>query len=95
MLKDLGRFINLCSFRSKFLYKALCDLRARINLMPLSIYKKIGLEEVKPTTIKLQLADRSYMFSKGEIENILAQVDIFVFLVDFVILDMEADNDVI
>lgn len=62
--------------------------------MSLSIYKKLGLGEVKPTTMKLQLANRSYIFRRGEIENILVKVDKFIFLADFVILDMEENKDV-
>lgn len=50
------------------------DLGASINLMPLPIYKKLGFGEVKPTTVKLQLSNRTYTFPKREIENILVKV---------------------
>lgn len=62
--------------------------------MPLSIYKKLGLGEVKPTTMKLQFADRSYIFPKGEIENLLVKVNQFTFPAGFIIIDMEEDKDV-
>ena len=62
--------------------------------MPLFIYNKLGLGEVQPTTVKLQLADRTYIFPKGEIENILVKVNKFIFPTDFMILDMEEDKDV-
>ena len=42
--------------------KALCDLGASVNLMPLSIFRKFGLGEVQPTNITLQLADRSIIY---------------------------------
>ncbi|XP_022887500.1 uncharacterized protein LOC111403290 [Olea europaea var. sylvestris] len=45
---------------------------ASINLMPLSVYRSLGLGEAKPTTILLQLADRSIKRPKGIIEDVLA-----------------------
>lgn len=66
-LKDLGRFIIPYSIGSNFSCKTCCDLSISINMMPLSIYKKLGLGEVKLTIVKLQLADKSYIFPKGEI----------------------------
>ncbi|XP_022846278.1 uncharacterized protein LOC111369022 [Olea europaea var. sylvestris] len=74
--------------------KALCDLGASINLMPLSLFKKLGLGEAKATTISLQLADRSIKHPRGICEDILVKVDKFIFPVDFIILDMEKDRDV-
>ncbi|XP_073017839.1 uncharacterized protein [Primulina eburnea] len=66
---------------------------ASINLMPFSIFRKLELGEVKPTTITLQLADRSLTYPRGIVEDVLVKVDKFIFPVDFVILDMEEDND--
>ena len=56
-LKDPGSFTLPCTIGDSFFYKVLCDLGASINLMPLSVYKKLGLGEMKQTTISLQLAD--------------------------------------
>ena len=50
--------------------KALCDLGASINLMPMSIFKKLGIGEARPTTISLQLADRSIAHPEGKIEDV-------------------------
>lgn len=61
-LKDAGHFIISYSIGSYFSSKELCDLPASINLMSLFIYKRLGLREVKPTIMKLQLTDRSYIF---------------------------------
>ncbi|XP_022843171.1 uncharacterized protein LOC111366699 [Olea europaea var. sylvestris] len=55
--KDLGSFTILYTIRSSSFDKALCDFGVSINLMPLSVFKKLGLREVKPTTVTLQLAD--------------------------------------
>lgn len=62
--------------------------------MSLFIDKKLGLGEVKPTTMNLQLADRTYIFLEGEIKNIMVKVDKFIFPTDFVILYMKEDKDV-
>ncbi|XP_022951570.1 uncharacterized protein LOC111454344 [Cucurbita moschata] len=92
--KDPGSFTIPVSIGGKELGRALCDLGASINLMPLSIYKKLGIGEARPTTVTLQLADRSITYPEGKIEDILIQVDKFIFPADFIILDYEADHDV-
>ena len=56
-LKDSGSFTLPCIIGDSFFDKVLCDLGASINLMPLSVYRKLGLGEMKQTTISLQLAD--------------------------------------
>ncbi|XP_022862576.1 uncharacterized protein LOC111382772 [Olea europaea var. sylvestris] len=72
----------------------LCDLGTSINLMPLSIFRKLGLGEPKATTVTLQLADRSLTHPRGIIEDVLVKVDKLIFLADFLILNMEEDKDV-
>ena len=69
--------------------KALLDLGASVNLLPYSMYKQLGLGELKPTSITLSLADRSIKIPKGTIEDVLIQVDRFYCPVDFVVLDIE------
>ena len=69
--------------------KALLDIGANVNLLPYSMYKKLGLGELKPTSITLSLADRSIKIPKGSVEDVLIQVDKFYYPVDFVILDTE------
>ncbi|XP_022863492.1 uncharacterized protein LOC111383608 [Olea europaea var. sylvestris] len=92
--KDPGSFTIPCTIGSSSFDKGLCDLGASINLMPLSIFKKLGLGEVKPTTVTLQLADRSLTYPRGIIEDVLVKVDKFIFPVDFVVLDMEEDQEI-
>ena len=58
------------------------------------MFKRLKLGEAKPTTISLQLADRSYQHLWGVIENVLVKVDKFIFLENFVILNMEEDDKV-
>ena len=69
--------------------KALLDLGASVNLLSYSMYKQLGLGELKPTSITLSLADRSIKIPKGTIEDVLIQVDKFYYPVDFVVLDTE------
>ena len=56
------------------------------------MFKRLKLGEAKPTTISLQLVDRSYQHPRGVIENILVKADKFLFPADFVILDTEEDS---
>ena len=69
--------------------KALLDLGASVNLLPYSMYKQLGLGELKPTSITLSLTDRSIKIPKGTIDDVLIQVDRFYYPVDFVVLDTE------
>ncbi|KAL4312436.1 hypothetical protein GQ457_01G023120 [Hibiscus cannabinus] len=73
--------------------KAICDPGASINLMPKSVFQKLGIGEAKPTTVMLQLADHSYVQPEGKIEHILVQVEEFIFPADFLILDCETNTD--
>ncbi|XP_041999832.1 uncharacterized protein LOC121749319 [Salvia splendens] len=77
-----------------FVGNALYDLGASTNLMPLSLYKKMKIGPLKPTTITLQMADRSVSYPMGIVEDILVRVNEFVFPADFVIMDMEEDGKV-
>ena len=61
--------------------------------MPMSIFRKLGIGEVRPTTVTLQLAGRSLAHPEGKIKDVLVRVDKFIFPVDFVILDFEADKE--
>ncbi|KAJ9567940.1 hypothetical protein OSB04_003906 [Centaurea solstitialis] len=93
-LKDPGSFTIPIQIGDLVFGKALCDLGASINLMPLSIFRKLGLGDIKPTRVTLQLADRSIRRPYGIIEDVLTKVEKFYFPVDFIVLDMEEDVDV-
>ena len=69
--------------------KSLLDLGVSVNLMPYSVYKQLGLGELKPTNITLSLADRSMKIPKGIVEDVLVKIDKFYYPVDFVVLDTE------
>ena len=63
-LKDPGSFTIPCTIGKFSFDKCLCDLGASINLMPLSIFKKLNLPDPKPTYMSLQLADRSITYPR-------------------------------
>ncbi|XP_062120089.1 uncharacterized protein LOC133834477 [Humulus lupulus] len=94
-LKDPGSFTIPISIGGQEVGKALCDLGDSLNLMPMSIFKKLGIGEARPTTLTLQLADRSMVHPEGKIEGVLVQVDKFIFPADFIILDYEEERDLI
>ena len=93
-LKDPGSFTIPCTIGNAIFERALCDLGASINLMPLSIFKRLGLGEARPTTVTLQLADRSLKHPRGIIEDVLVKVGKFIFPADFIVLDMEEDKEI-
>ena len=93
-LKDPGSFTIPCTIGNAIFERALCDLGASINLMPLSIFKHLGLGEARPTTVTLQLADRSLKHPRGVIEDVLVKVDKFIFPAYFIVLDMEEDKEI-
>ncbi|XP_030478230.1 uncharacterized protein LOC115695295 [Cannabis sativa] len=93
-LRDPGSFTIPCTIGRIEGINALCDLGASINLMPLSVFRRLKLAEAKPTTVTLQLADRSLAHPRGVIEDVLVKVDKFIFPADFIVLDMEEDSNV-
>ncbi|XP_054782731.1 uncharacterized protein LOC129290039 [Prosopis cineraria] len=92
---DPGSFSIPCVIGDKFQGRALCDLGLSINLMPLSVFGKLQLGEVSPTSVTLQLAYRSLAFSKGKIEDVLVKVYKFIFPVDFIVLDYDEDRNLL
>ena len=93
-MKDPGSFTIPCIIGEFEFQKALCDSGASINLMPLSVAKKLSLGELTPTTVTLQMADRTMTKPKGVIEDVLVKEGKFIFPFDFIILDMEEDSQV-
>ena len=92
--KDPGSFTIPCTIGNAIFERALCDLGASINLMPLSIFKRLRLGEARLTTVTLQLADRSLKHPRGIIEDVLVKVDKFIFPADFIVLDMGEDKEI-
>nr|GEZ53234.1 reverse transcriptase domain-containing protein [Tanacetum cinerariifolium] len=89
-LRDSGKFLILCGF-NELKCKALANLGASINLMPLSVWKKLGLPELIFTRMTLELANRAICTPAGMARDVFVLVGKFTFPVDFVIVDYESD----
>ena len=87
--KDPGSPTILVNIGGNCIDKSLLDLGASVNLLPYSVYKQLGLGELKPTNITLSLDDRSVKIPKGIVEDVLVKIDKFYYPVDFVVLDTE------
>ncbi|XP_062085925.1 uncharacterized protein LOC133792031 [Humulus lupulus] len=90
-LRDPGSFTIPYIIENFECKHALCDLETNINLMPLYVFHRPGLGEARPTTIVVHLADRSVKHPRVIIEDVLMKLDKFIFLADFIVLDMEED----
>ncbi|GJU82142.1 reverse transcriptase domain-containing protein [Tanacetum coccineum] len=90
-LGDPGKFLIPCDFPGMEECLALADLGASINLMPLSVWKKLSLPELTPTCMTLELADRSITKPIGIAEDVYLKVGKFKFPADFVVVDFDAD----
>nr|GEZ82571.1 reverse transcriptase domain-containing protein [Tanacetum cinerariifolium] len=93
-LGDPGKFLIPCGF-SELKCKALADLGASINLMPLSVWKKLGLPELIPTRMTLELANCAICTPAGITRDVFILVGKFTFPTDFVIVDYESDPKVL
>nr|GFB92066.1 reverse transcriptase domain-containing protein [Tanacetum cinerariifolium] len=89
-LGDPGKFLIPCGF-SELKCKALADLGASINLMPLSVWKKLGLPDLIPTLMTLELANRAICTPDGITRDVFVPVGKFTFMADFVVVDYESD----
>ena len=90
--KDPGCFTLPCLIGSFDMCNALADLRASISIMPRSMFLCMGIGDLKLAKMKIEMADRSMQSPLGIVENVLVKIKKFLFLVDFVILDIPEDN---
>ena len=72
--------------------RALCDLGASINLMPLSLVKRLQINEILPIDVVIRLVDKTQKQARGVVENVLLKVGKYFLPTDFVILDMEESH---
>ncbi|GKB81367.1 reverse transcriptase domain-containing protein, partial [Tanacetum coccineum] len=93
-LGDPGKFLIPCDFPRMVECSALADLGASINLMPLSVWKRLSLPELTTTRMTLELTDRSITRPKGVAEDVFVKVGKFHFPADFVVVDFDADPKV-
>nr|GFB04156.1 reverse transcriptase domain-containing protein [Tanacetum cinerariifolium] len=71
--------------------KAVADIGASINLMPLSIWKRLVLPDLIPTRMTLELANHAICTPDGIVRDVFVPVGKFTFLADFVVVDYESD----
>ena len=69
------------------------DLGASVSVMPLSIFNSLSLGPLQPTSVVIQLANRSVAHPTGFIEDVLVRVGELIFPADFYVLDMEEKHD--
>ncbi|GJU16500.1 putative reverse transcriptase domain-containing protein [Tanacetum coccineum] len=90
--RDPGSFTLPCLIRPLAVKNALADLGASINLMPYSLFQRLGISKIKPTKMSIQLVDQSIKCPIGVCENLLVKISKFIFPVDFVVLEMDEDE---
>ena len=93
-MQDPGSFTIPCEIGHADMGKALCDSGASINLMPFAVAKRLSLGELTPTAMTLQMADKTLAHPEGILEDMLIKVGKFIFLVDFIVIDIEEDKQV-
>ncbi|XP_016561945.1 uncharacterized protein LOC107861066 [Capsicum annuum] len=93
-MADPGAFTIPCTIGPFNFAKTLCYLGASINLMPLVVYKKLGLADPTPINMRLAMEDRSMKYPMGILYDIFVKVSTFIFPADFFILDCEVDFEV-
>jgi hypothetical protein len=87
--KDPGCPTISCFIGEHKIEKALLDLGASVNLLPYSVFQSLNLGELKPTSVTLLLANRSVKVPRGIVEDVLVQVDKFIYPMDFIVLDTQ------
>nr|GEZ17918.1 reverse transcriptase domain-containing protein [Tanacetum cinerariifolium] len=90
-LGDLGKFLIPCEFSGMDECRALADLGASINLMPLSVWEGLSLPKLTPTCMTLKLSNRSVSKPIGIAKDVSFKVRVFHFPADFVVVDFEPD----
>ena len=92
-MRDLGSLTIPCTIGTTRIEKAILDFGSSVNILPFNTFKEIGLLKLKPTTITLQLADGSIVLPQGKIEDVIVKVHDFYFPVDFIVLEIERNNN--
>jgi len=93
-LGDPGSFSIPCVIESEVIDKVMCDLGASISLLPLSLFNRIGIGELKPTEVTLKLVDRTNIHPVGFIEDIPIEIGGIYIPTNFIVLNMDEDDQV-
>ncbi|XP_021740145.1 uncharacterized protein LOC110706537 [Chenopodium quinoa] len=92
---DPGMFTVPVTIGDTTFHRAMLDLGASINVIPYSLFKSLELGPLHETGVVIQLADRSNVYPKGVVEDVLVKVDELIFPADFYVLDMEHDRQAV
>ncbi|XP_021732355.1 uncharacterized protein LOC110699171 [Chenopodium quinoa] len=92
---DPGMFTVPVTIGDTTFRRAMLDLDASINVIPYSLFKSLELGPLHDTGVVIQLADRSNVYPKGVVEDVLVKVDELIFPADFYVLDMEHDRQAV
>jgi hypothetical protein len=93
-LRDPGSFDIPCVIGSETIDKAMCDLGASVSLFLLSLFKRMGIGELKPSEMTLKLADRSTIHPVAFVEDNPIKIEGIYIPTDFMVVDIEEDPDV-
>eukprot|EP00257_Ricinus_communis_P017461 XP_015575899.1 uncharacterized protein LOC107261408 [Ricinus communis] len=93
-LEDLRNFTIPCFIGSLNIDNALANLGASISVMRYNLFKKLGLGEPKPTFMSIQMVEKSVIYPSGIIEDLLVKVREFIFLMEFIVIEMDETVDV-
>ncbi|GKB12755.1 ribonuclease H-like domain-containing protein [Tanacetum coccineum] len=93
--KDPGSFTLPCCIHNICFDKALVDLGASVSVMPFSTYTSLGLGILSHTRLTIELADQTIKQPRGIAKNALERIGKFIFPIDFIILDIPEDDDVL
>ncbi|XP_071735906.1 uncharacterized protein [Rutidosis leptorrhynchoides] len=91
-LGDPGSFIVPCRIDDSEIFRCLTDSGASINLMPLSVYSRLGLNELKCTNTGFRLVNQSCSKPIGIAENLVVKIGELEFPANFVVVDMPEDK---
>nr|GEU96892.1 reverse transcriptase domain-containing protein [Tanacetum cinerariifolium] len=94
-LGDPSKFLIPCDFPGMDECLAMADLGASKNLMPLSMWNKLSLQELSPTCMTLELVDRSISRPIGVAKDVFVKVGTFHFSADFVVVNFDEDPRVL
>ncbi|XP_021745358.1 uncharacterized protein LOC110711287 [Chenopodium quinoa] len=92
---DPGMFTVPVTIGDTTFHRAMLDLGASINVIPYSLFKSLKLGPLHGTGVVIQLADRSNVYPKGVVEDVLVKVDGLIFPAEFYVLDMEHDKQAV
>ena len=91
--EDPGSISIDINFANGYTDQGLIDMGSGYNIMPLSIYNKIGTPKLKSSNAYLKMADGTWKMAIGELDDYLVRLGELIVPVDFVVLDIDQDDE--